>query len=88
MNQPLTDAQIDELSGHIFRGEKIAAIKVYREMTGTSLKEAKEAVEDLEKTLRAQSPESFSGAGKTGCAALVLFALCGLAALGLLSKWS
>jgi ribosomal protein L7/L12 len=30
------------------RGKKIQAIKVYREITGTSLKEAKDAVERME----------------------------------------
>ncbi|WP_405161682.1 ribosomal protein L7/L12 [Nocardia sp. NBC_01499] len=35
-------AEIDEL---LFHGKKIQAIKVYRELTGAGLKEAKEAVE-------------------------------------------
>ncbi len=38
------DAQLLDL---IRRGEKIQAIKLYRERTGIGLKEAKEAVEDL-----------------------------------------
>lgn len=36
-----------DLLAHLVRGEKIQAIKLYRERTGVGLKEAKDAVEDL-----------------------------------------
>lgn len=37
----------DEIATLLERGKKIAAIKRYRELTGTGLKHAKEAVEDI-----------------------------------------
>lgn len=40
-----------EVASHVRNGEKIAAIKVYREATGAGLKEAKDFVEALEQTL-------------------------------------
>ena len=43
---PLTEEQLREL---IEQGNKIAAIKLYREMTGLGLKEAKDAVEAIER---------------------------------------
>ncbi|MBM2620441.1 ribosomal protein L7/L12 [Actinoplanes sp. LDG1-06] len=41
---PAEDAQV---LAHLMRGEKIQAIKVYRERTGAGLAEAKDAVERL-----------------------------------------
>ena len=59
----------------LFKGRKIEAIRVYREISGLGLKESKEAVEELEKLLRAQSPEKFSspprGKGCLGAAAAI-----------------
>jgi ribosomal protein L7/L12 len=57
----------------LFRGEKIAAIKLYREQVkpGAGLKESKEAVEQLEAGLRAQHPEKFTAKAKSGCATLL-----------------
>jgi len=57
----------------LFKGEKIAAIKLYREQVkpGAGLKESKEAVEQLEAGLRAQHPEKFTAKAKSGCAAVL-----------------
>ena len=57
----------------LFAGQKIAAIKLYREQvkTGAGLKESKEAVEQLEAGLRAQHPERFTAKAKSGCAAVL-----------------
>jgi ribosomal protein L7/L12 len=57
----------------LFKGEKIAAIKLYREQVkpGIGLKEAKEEVERLEAGLRAQHPEKFSAPAKSGCTAVL-----------------
>lgn len=46
-------ADLDELMRAIHNGEKIAAIKAYRTMTGYGLKEAKDAVEKYWVTLQA-----------------------------------
>lgn len=58
----------------LFAGQKIDAIKLYREQVkpGAGLAEAKEAVEQLEAGLRAQRPEKFTApAKKSGCAAVL-----------------
>ena len=63
----------------LFAGQKIQAIKLYREQVqpGAGLAEAKEAVERLEAGLRVQHPEKFTAAAqKSGCTAvLAVFAV-------------
>lgn len=56
----------------IFAGQKIEAIKMYREASRLGLKESKDFIDDLEKQLRAECPENFAHAAKTGCGAVVL----------------
>ncbi len=52
----------------LFRGQKIEAIKLYREAIDVGLTEAKTAVEKMEADLRASSPEKFTApTTKTGC---------------------
>lgn len=57
----------------LFKGEKIPAIKLYREQVkpGAGLKESKDAVEQLEAGLRANHPEKFTAKAKSGCAAVL-----------------
>ncbi len=57
----------------LFAGQKIQAIKLYRERVkpGAGLAEAKDAVEQLEAGLRAQHPEKFTAKAKSGCAAVL-----------------
>ncbi len=56
------------LREHIFRGRKIEAIRLYRELTGVGLKEAKDEVERLSEILRKEHPEQFSAPAKSaGC---------------------
>jgi len=57
----------------LFQGQKIEAIKLYREATNQGLKESKDAVEKMEAELRQRSPERFSAktSGK-GCAGVLL----------------
>jgi ribosomal protein L7/L12 len=47
----LTLGQMDELKSLLRHGNKIGAIKYYREYTGFGLKEAKDAMDLLEKNL-------------------------------------
>lgn len=69
----MPEEQAQEMTNAIFAGQKIEAIKIYKEATGTGLKESKEFVEDLERQLREECPEKFSSvAAKTGCGAVVL----------------
>ncbi len=61
----------DEVLRLMQRGEKISAIKVYREHYQVDLKEAKEAVETISKGTGSAKP--------TGCGATVLLIALGLA---------
>ena len=74
MPKELTELQTEEIATALAAGQKIQAIKLYREYTGTGLKEAKDFVEALEPTLRKEDPERFApqkAQGK-GCAAMLL----------------
>jgi hypothetical protein len=64
----------------LYQGRKIEAIKLYRELRGGGLKEAKDAVEQLEAALRQQSPDRFTSASRTGCLGCVLAVLAMIAA--------
>ena len=68
----LTDQQRQAINAEIFGGRKIDAIKLYREATDGGLKEAKDAVEEIEKDLRQREPNKFAKpAGKSGCMSVV-----------------
>jgi ribosomal protein L7/L12 len=73
MNAPISESELAPIKEAIFAGQKITAIKLYREATGTGLAEAKDAVEKLGAELRAASPEKFKAApaGK-GCLGVVV----------------
>ncbi len=60
----------DEVLSLLRRGQKIGAIKLYREQTGAGLKEAKDAVEALARQHGIQA----TGAGCGGATALLLLA--------------
>ena len=71
MNPP-TEQQQQAINADIFGGRKIEAIKLYREATGVGLKEAKDAVDGIEKDLRQREPNKFAKpAGKSGCMSVV-----------------
>ena len=73
MNNPTPEDGANKIKEALFTGQKILAIKLYREQTGVGLAEAKYAVEKLEADLRTSSPERFSAkpAG-AGCMSLLL----------------
>jgi hypothetical protein len=58
MSPPIPDEKLDELSELIFRRRKIEAIKLYRELTSLGLKEAKDAIDALELTLKKIFPKN------------------------------
>lgn len=71
------DDQLAQLHGMIFAGQKIDAIKLYREASGVGLKEAKDAVELMEANLRREQPHRFQTVQGKGCgASMLLFCLC------------
>lgn len=69
MERPISSSALVQVQAAVFRGEKIVAIKTYREDTGASLKDAKNAVDRLEAELRTASPQKFSAPPrkKMGC---------------------
>ena len=59
LNTPIPENTLERINGSLFRGEKLTAVKLYREHTKVGLAEAKAAVEKLEDELRAATPEKF-----------------------------
>jgi large subunit ribosomal protein L7/L12 len=59
MNKPLSDGDLNEIREAIFAGRMIEAIKLYRQYTTAGLSEAKDAVEEMERKLRAELPGRF-----------------------------
>jgi hypothetical protein len=86
----LTDQDRDAIIANLYAGQKIAAIKVYRQATGQGLKESKDFIESIESRLREESPERFQTAAPAGCGpgviAIILLTalLAGIAGLVLL----
>lgn len=80
MERPISSGALAQVQAAIFNGQKIEAIRIYREDTGASLKDAKDAVEKLEAEWRALSPEKFAAPrrrkGCGGC--LALFVILGV----------
>jgi ribosomal protein L7/L12 len=64
--------ETSQIKEAILSGQKIQAIKLYREQTRAGLAEAKDAVEKLEAELRASAPEQFTKPEKKGCTAVLL----------------
>ena len=80
-----TNADQQSIEAAIFAGNKIEAIKLYRNaISGTGLADAKGAVEAMESELRAAHPEKFTApAKKGGCVGvmmLLIFVAAGLVA--------
>ncbi|GDY19167.1 hypothetical protein LBMAG56_05120 [Verrucomicrobiota bacterium] len=73
MNPPTPEPKIEQIKRALFAGQKIAAIKIYRDQTNSGLKDAKDAIEKLEAELRASSPEKFTATpAKAGCVGVLL----------------
>lgn len=80
-----TNAQLDAIADALRAGNKIEAIKIYREATGFGLKEAKDEVEAIEASLRTKFPGQFPAkapAGKGCLGVLVVGLLTSIAGLG------
>jgi len=61
---------VEQIVGSLRQGNKIQAIKDYRESTGAGLKESKEAIEEL--------IQKYDITMKSGCASMLLLALSAL----------
>jgi hypothetical protein len=83
MNTPIPEDKLGQIRSALFRGQKIEAIKLYRESADMGLAEAKTAVERLEVELRASEPEKFtSPASGKGCLGVVAMA-CTVVSVGI-----
>lgn len=73
----LSGSESGPITAEIFAGNKIQAIKLYREAyPGTGLAEAKEAIEKLAEQLYAKHPEKFIRPPQSGgCASVLVFGL-------------
>ncbi len=75
MNTPIPENKLGPIKEALFCGQKIEAIKLYREATSAGLAQAKTAVENLEMDLRATSPEKYTApASGKGCLGVVVMA--------------
>ena len=85
MERPISSNALTQVQAAVFNGERIAAIKMYREDTGASLKEAKDAVDKLESEWRVTFPEKFKApAKKKGCGVCLLILLVAIGVILLL----
>jgi hypothetical protein len=65
MNAPIPEDALAKVKEAVARGQKIEAIRLYRECTGADLAAAKAAVEQLDAELRAAEPDSFAAAARS-----------------------
>ena len=73
-----SDPRLQEIHDAILAGQKIQAIKLWRELTGSGLAEAKQAIERLTDEARAKTPEKFANTPDTlpkGCTIAILIAV-------------
>lgn len=63
--------EMDEILNAIQQGQKLQAVKLYKQSSGCSLKDSKDFIENLMKELEIADPGSFSTAG--GCGSAVFF---------------
>ncbi len=81
------DPKLQEIHDAILTGQKIQAIKLWRELTGSGLAEAKTAIERLTAEAQAKNPEKFTAplaaSLPKGCTAIIV-AIAILTAIGIL----
>jgi hypothetical protein len=69
MSASMSDDDVQRIMAAVFAGQKIQAIKLYRQATKSSLVDAKNFVEALQDRLWEESPEKFTTPpSKGGCA--------------------
>jgi len=84
MANPPADPQHERICEALFEGRKIEAIKLYRELAGVGLKDAKQFIDALEARLKREQPDRFKKpeASSVGCLGTLIL-LAGIAALAL-----
>lgn len=81
----LSDEDIRKITDALLNGNKILAIKIHREATGSDLREAKEYIESLIADPRKDYPDKFPETKTTGCAALLVAGVFISVALGVIA---
>jgi ribosomal protein L7/L12 len=83
MPDRLDEQQRQQIIEALYAGNKISAIKIYRQATGDSLSQSKEFIDALEIALRTENPSAFAHPVAAGCGtttAVLLF-------IGILLTW-
>ncbi len=75
-NEP-TEPQWEEIEAYLYAGQKIAAIKLFRQYAQADLKEAKDALDLHDRELRAQFPDRFKKPAGCSVTAGMLFLAAG-----------
>jgi len=83
--EDLSPETVEQVRQAIFAGQKIQAIKIYREATGHQLVDAKKFIDALTVRLREEEPESFTSSSSSGCSTVVCVLV--FAAIGLVWLW-
>jgi ribosomal protein L7/L12 len=85
----VTQEQWQLIENELAGGRKIAAIKLYRELTGVGLKEAKDAVEAHVAELVSRDPQRYASlkSQKQGCMPALLLLLIPIT-IACVSPWS
>lgn len=76
LDQTQDSEKMDLIIDQIYAGQKIQAIKEYRDWRNADLKSAKEFIEKLDAELRMKAPEKFTSSNG-GCTGLLLLGLVG-----------
>jgi ribosomal protein L7/L12 len=71
-SESVTNDDIEQIQATLFRGDRIAAIKLYRTSTGEGLKESRDFILAVEAELRRTDPGKFTAPPAKGCGTLVL----------------
>ncbi|MEC8555062.1 MAG: hypothetical protein VXZ82_08660 [Planctomycetota bacterium] len=69
--EDLPDEETNQILDAIYSGQKILAVKIYKEARNIGLAEAKQFIEQLTDELRQKHPERFSQS-KSGCLGLLI----------------
>lgn len=89
MSAPLSPETLRKIEDCLFAGQKVAAVKLYRDATESGLAEAKSAVDATELNLRAEFPNKFTMVAVPWPMNLLLM-LCGISmmTLGGMKIWA
>ncbi len=83
-DEDLSPGVVSDMTAALERGQKLQAIRIYRDATGKGLKEAKEFVDQLIPSLVEKDPERFAGLERKGAGCGTALLLCAIAVSSLL----